>query len=84
MAIEVFMKVARATAAHFNPQFQGRAIYPSSRRNEKCHPFRIALGRHVLLLGGGVAASGKLRKGNCPAARVVTPLQRHGWRILLR
>src|SRR6266404_940658 len=40
MAIEVFMKVARATAAHSNPHFLRRAIHPSPRRSEKCHPER--------------------------------------------
>ena len=43
MAIEVFMKVARAAAAHSNPQFWRRAIYPSPRLNEKCHPERRAV-----------------------------------------
>ena len=34
MAIEVFMKVARAAAAHSNLHFLRRAIYPSSRVTE--------------------------------------------------
>src|SRR6266403_5629275 len=89
MAIEVFMKVARATAAHSNLHFLRRAIYPPPRVAKNLSLNAVykfdeivrlsssdSLRKTVFLRGRTVAGGGKFRTGNCPRARVVTPLLR--------
>src|SRR5258707_15851824 len=97
MAIEVFMKVARATAAHSNLHFLRRAIYPPPRVAKDLSLNAVykfddeilrlsssdSLRKTVSLRGRTVAGGRKFRTGNCPRARVVTPLLRR-CRVFLR